>query len=122
MVLRRISERVVQVDFGSVYVGTMEFKARGPRGSRIVLRYGQELTPEGRVRFDLRANCRYEEEWILSGGNDTLQHFDYLSFRYAEMNRSLRSGSRQPARRTMPSCAVFGISALTLSDTARRKL
>ena len=85
MALRRISERVYQVDFGSVYVGTMELEARGPRGSRIVLRYGQELTPEGRVRFALRANCRYEEEWILSGGNDTLRHFDYLSFRYAEI-------------------------------------
>ncbi len=83
--LRRLEEGIYQVDFGSVYVGTMELKARGPAGSLILLRYGQELTDEGRVRYELRANCRYEEEWILSGGEDRLKNYDYKSFRYAEI-------------------------------------
>ncbi|MBO4229714.1 MAG: hypothetical protein J5938_05140, partial [Clostridia bacterium] len=43
------------------------------------------LTGEGRVRFEMRSYCRYEEEWILSGGQDRLDEFDYKSFRYAEI-------------------------------------
>jgi hypothetical protein len=72
-------------DFGSNYVGSVLLKARGARGQRIGLRYGQELNEDGSVRFELRANCRYEEGWLLSGGQDTLNQYDYKSFRYVEL-------------------------------------
>jgi hypothetical protein len=73
------------LDFGAHYVGTLCAAAAGKNGDRIVLRFGQELDAEGRVRFVLRSNCRYEEEWVLSGGEDRLDEFDYKSFRYAEL-------------------------------------
>ena len=72
-------------DFGGHYVGNLTAAACGKNGDRIVLRFGQELDGEGRVRFVLRSGCRYEEEWILSGGEDCLDAFDYKSFRYAEV-------------------------------------
>lgn len=72
-------------DFGAVYVGYTLLKARGNRGDRIVLRAGQELNGDGSVRFELRANCRYEEAWLLSGGEDTLNQYDYKAFRYVEL-------------------------------------
>ena len=72
-------------DFGAHYVGNLTAIARGERGDRIVLRFGQEPDGEGRVRFVLRSGCRYEEEWILSGGEDRPDPFDYKSFRYAEV-------------------------------------
>lgn len=73
------------LDFGRQYVGYLTAKAQGERGGRVVIRCGQELNPDGSVRFDMRCNCRYEEEWILSGGQDTLRQYDYKSFRYAEL-------------------------------------
>ena len=72
-------------DFGAHYVGNLTAAAKGERGDRIVLRFGQEPDGEGRVRFVLRSGCRYEEEWILSGGEDRPDPFDYKSFRYAEL-------------------------------------
>lgn len=75
----------VLYDFGAMYVGYFRLSARGGEGQKLVLRFGQELTGDGRVRFDMRCNCRYEEEWILSGGDDVLREFDYKSFRYVEV-------------------------------------
>ena len=72
-------------DFGSVYVGYLNVKVTGKAGDKIVIRLGQELTPEGKVRHELRANCVYEEEWILRDGENALDQFDYKAFRYASL-------------------------------------
>lgn len=73
------------IDFGREYAGQLYAIAKGNSGEEIVLRYGEELTDENKVRYNLRCNCKYEERWILSGGADELNQFDYKAFRYAEM-------------------------------------
>lgn len=73
------------LDFGSNYVGYLVAKARGHEGDVAMVRCAQELNQDGSIRFALRANCHYEEEWILSGREDTLKWFDYKAFRYAEI-------------------------------------
>ena len=72
-------------DFGSNYVGYLVLRAKGKGGDEVTVRCGQELNEDGTVRFQLRANCTYEEKWILSGGDDLLDWFDYKTFRYAEV-------------------------------------
>lgn len=74
-----------RVDFGRMYVGYFSAVAKGKAGDVITLRFGQETEEDGSVRFMLRASCKYEEEWVLSGGTDTLSEYDYKSFRYAEI-------------------------------------
>lgn len=76
-------ENVYFIDFGREYVGQLYAKAKGNRGDEIVLRYGEELSGENEVRYNLRCNCKYEEKWILSGGDDETDQFDYKAFRYA---------------------------------------
>ena len=78
-------ENVWFVDFGQEMVGYLTAKANGKQGDKILLRYGEELNADGSVRFDMRCNCRYEEEWILSGREDCLEQFDYKAFRYCEI-------------------------------------
>ncbi len=73
------------IDFGSCYVGYLKITAKGKKGDIITVRCAQELNDDGSVRYKLRAGCDYEEQWILSGGGDTLDWFDYKSFRYAEL-------------------------------------
>ncbi len=72
------------VDFGKVYVGYVFAVAEGNCGDIIGIQCGQELTEESEVRFEIRANCRYEEEWILSGAADELKQYDYKAFRYVQ--------------------------------------
>ena len=76
---------VLFVDFGQEMVGYLRAKAKGKQGDKILLRFGEELNPDDSVRFDMRCNCRYEEEWILSGKEDVLDQFDYKAFRYCEI-------------------------------------
>ncbi|MBR6708992.1 MAG: family 78 glycoside hydrolase catalytic domain, partial [Clostridia bacterium] len=81
---RREGNRILY-DFGSTYVGYLCATARGNAGDTVTVRCAQELSEDGRLRYRLRANCLYEEEWILAGGESALDWFDYKSFRYAEL-------------------------------------
>ena len=76
---------ILFIDFGQEMVGSITANAKGEKGDKLILRFGEELNSDGSVRFDMRCNCRYEEEWILSGKEDCLQQFDYKAFRYCEI-------------------------------------
>ncbi len=71
-------------DFKKNYVGWLNLCAKGEKGEIITLHYGQE-TENGRVKYKMRANCKYEDEIILSGNNDKFTSFDYKAFRYVEI-------------------------------------
>ena len=73
------------VDFGANYVGYLFARVKGERGGVVTIRQGQEILADGHVRHELRANCVYEETWILGEGESSLDEFDYKSFRYAEL-------------------------------------
>ncbi|MDD6308984.1 MAG: family 78 glycoside hydrolase catalytic domain [Clostridia bacterium] len=73
-----------RIDFGRMYIGYLTAEAQGRAGEKVIIRCGQELNEDGSVRYQLRASTTYEEEWILSGREDTLSQYDYKSFRYAE--------------------------------------
>ena len=78
-------ENTLWIDFGQEMVGYLCADAKGTKGDTVILRYGEELNADGTVRYDMRCNCVYEEKWILSGEQDTLNQFDYKAFRYAEI-------------------------------------
>ncbi len=79
------TENGLQIDFGRESVGYMHLTAHGNKNDTLILRFGEELNDDGSVRYKLRANCKYEEKWILSGGHDILCPYDYKAFRYAEI-------------------------------------
>ena len=78
-------EGSIFLDFGANYVGYLSVIATGKSGDVITVRAAQELNVDGSLLFSLRANCTYEETWILSGGEDVLDQFDYKAFRYVEL-------------------------------------
>ena len=73
------------LDFGANYVGYLNVAVNGKYGDKITIRCAQELNDDGSLRYKLRANCIYEEEWILSEGESRLDWFDYKAFRYVEL-------------------------------------
>ena len=75
----------VLLDFGRERVGTLHAAAFGRAGDRLTLRFGEELDAAGRVRFEMRCSCRYEETWTLGPGESVLHPFDYKAFRYVEV-------------------------------------
>ncbi|MBQ7387198.1 MAG: family 78 glycoside hydrolase catalytic domain [Clostridia bacterium] len=92
LVFEQISPKIMKktegtlfLDFGSNYVGYLYIRASGRSGDAVTVRCAQELNDDGSIRYALRANCKYEETWILADGESTLDQFDYKSFRYAEL-------------------------------------
>lgn len=73
-------------DLGREVVGYPKITATGNAGDIVTIKLGEELNPDGTVRFDMRCNCRYEEEWILADGISTLSQYDYKAFRYMELD------------------------------------
>lgn len=69
----------IMYDFGSNYVGYLCVRAKGKTGDTVTVRCAQELNDDGTLRYNLRANCTYEEEWILSDGESSLDWFDYCT-------------------------------------------
>ena len=78
--------KVINVDFGSIYVGYLGLTLKGKKGDRVGIRCAQELNPDGSVRWVLRCNCKYVEDMILADGISKLCQFDYKSFRYVELD------------------------------------
>lgn len=80
-----VGENGYLIDFGSELTGLFRLRASGEAGRIVEIRCGEELNEEGRVRYDMRCNCLYQEYWTLSGrDDDEPEWFDYKAFRYAE--------------------------------------
>lgn len=72
-------------DFGGEVTGSPIFTVEGRAADEIELRFGEELLDDGRVRYELRANCVYKDVLTLSGKRDTAEYFDYKGYRYLEI-------------------------------------
>ncbi len=73
------------IDIGFEIAGGLKIKAVGSSGDTVIIRCGEELNNDGSVRYKLRANCTYEEKWILADGECTYENYLYKGFRYAEI-------------------------------------
>ncbi|MCD7797653.1 MAG: family 78 glycoside hydrolase catalytic domain, partial [Clostridiales bacterium] len=72
-------------DFETEIVGMLKVTAKGKRGNKIKIRFGEELNDDLSVRYSLRANCVYEEIWTLDNGVCTFENFEYKGFRFVEI-------------------------------------
>lgn len=72
-------------DFGTEIAGHTRVKIKGSEGTKIEVRHGEELSAPDTVRYDMRANCRYQEFPVLSGKDDVIEFYDYKAFRYIEI-------------------------------------
>ena len=54
-------------------------------GEEFIIRCGEELDNDGRVRYDMRCLCRYEETIICRDGENHVEQYDYKGFRYVEI-------------------------------------
>lgn len=73
-------------DFGTEKTACIKIIAEGKSGDEIRILCGEERDDsEYKVRFKMRCNCNYDDKWILAGGEDTLEQFDYKAFRYCTL-------------------------------------
>jgi lipoprotein-anchoring transpeptidase ErfK/SrfK len=71
-------------DFGSEVVGHTVIQIQGEAGHPLIVRHGEQLDENARVRFKT-PNLIFDERPVLSGGQDTIAFYDYRAFRYIEI-------------------------------------
>jgi alpha-L-rhamnosidase len=74
------------VDFGRSLIGGFRLdRVVGGSGQEVEIRLGQELMEPETVRYAKRTGNLYQEVWTLREGLQTLNHWGYRSYRYAEI-------------------------------------
>ncbi|NQX58100.1 family 78 glycoside hydrolase catalytic domain [Paenibacillus qinlingensis] len=74
------------IDFGGELTGQFAMNAHGIAGDQVHIFSGEELLPgDNAVRYDMRCNCLYHDQWTLSGDLDVFETYDYKAFRYVEV-------------------------------------
>lgn len=83
--VRRTAPGTWLVDLGREIVGGLRLSVRGKAGQAVEVRLGEELNDDGTVRHALRAQVTYREIWTLRDGRQTIEHWGYRGFRYAQL-------------------------------------
>jgi alpha-L-rhamnosidase len=74
-----------RIDFGKEVVGGLRLSVDGRDGQALDIRLGEELNPDGSVRYELRCGQTYREAWTLRNGPQVLEHWGYRAFRWLEV-------------------------------------
>lgn len=77
------------VDLGREIVGGLSLEVTGSAGDTVEVRLGEELNSDGTVRYQLRATNTYREVWTLRDGKQSVEHWGYRGFRWAELRTAL---------------------------------
>ena len=72
-------------DFGREVVGTLQVDFTGASDSQVEVRLGEEITAPDSVHYKIRANCNYQDFWMLKDGQQELEFYDYRAFRFGEL-------------------------------------
>ncbi len=76
-------------DMGQNFAGIVRLKVKGARGTKVQLRYGEMLHPDGRLMTENLRRARVTDEYILRGGDaeETWSpRFTYHGFQYVEVS------------------------------------
>ncbi|TDD87808.1 hydrolase [Actinomadura darangshiensis] len=83
--VRKVSSGTWLVDLGREIAGGLRLSVRGRAGQTVEVRLGEELNDDGTVKYALRAGVTYKETWTLRDGRQTIEHWGYRGFRYAQL-------------------------------------
>ena len=84
-IIKKTDDNTYFIDVGFEIAGMLKIKAIGDRNDTVIIRCGEELNDDGTVRYKLRANCNYDEKWILADGECTYENYLYKGFRYVQI-------------------------------------
>lgn len=76
------------IDFGRAVVGGIQLTVQGTDGHKLEVRLGEELAGAQTVKHNLRTGNHYQDVWTLKSGLQTLEHWGFRVFRYAEIINS----------------------------------
>ena len=86
--IRETAPGVFTVDFGQNRAGFVRLRAKGPKGTRIVLRTSELVGPDGKIDPWTNRRAKSTDEFVLAGtgaAEEYVPRFTYHGFRYVEI-------------------------------------
>jgi len=86
--LTELRPGVYLFDLGQNFAGVIRLKVKGPAGTRLQIRYGEMLHPDGRLMTENLRKARATDTYILRGdpaGETWTPRFTYHGFRFVEL-------------------------------------
>jgi alpha-L-rhamnosidase len=74
-------------DLGQNFTGVARLKVKGPRGTRVVLRFAERLNPDGTIYTANLRGARCTDTYVLKGGGEEVYQprFTFRGFQYVEV-------------------------------------
>lgn len=99
-------------DLGQNFAGLIRLRVQGPAGTKLQLRYGEMLHPDGRLMTENLRKARATDAYVLRGdaGGETWQpRFTYHGFQFVEVTGL----PRRPGRETVTGLVLHNDTPLT---------
>ena len=87
--IKESSPGVHLFDFGQNFAGVIRLRVKGPAGTRLQMRYGEMLHPDGRLMTENLRRARATDFYTLRGdpaGESWTARFTYHGFQYLELS------------------------------------
>lgn len=82
----KINNNTYFYDFLREYICNIKIRAAADKsGKKIIIRCAEETDESGKLKYDMRCGCKYEEYCILNEGENLIEQFDYKALRYLEI-------------------------------------
>ena len=101
-------------DFGTNFAGVVRLKVKGPAGTKVQLRYGEMLHPDGRLMTENLRKARATDFYTLKGapeGEQWSPRFTYHGFQYCEVTGL----SEKPTEETLRGLVLQSATPMTSS-------
>lgn len=81
----RLDGNMYRIDLGAEIVGCLRFTVNSPAVCTVTVRYGEQLNPDGTVKYRMNTGNVYTETWRLRAGEQTVETVDMMTFRYVQI-------------------------------------
>ena len=126
--VKRITEPAPGVylfDFGTNFAGVVRLKVKGAAGTKIQLRYGEMLHPDGRLMTENLRKARATDFYTLKGapeGEEWSPRFTYHGFQYCEVSGLPEKATTETLRGLVLQSATPMTSSFECSDQVVNQL
>ncbi len=81
----KLCDHTYVIDLGAEIVGGIRFEIDVPHPCAVNVRFGEQLNPDGSVKYRMNTGNVYTETWNLRAGKQTVETVDMMTYRYVQM-------------------------------------
>lgn len=114
--VKQIRPGVFIYDLGQNITGWVRLRVKAPAGTRVQLRHGERLNPDGTLYTDNLRRAKATDIYVCKGGGTEVwePHFTFHGFQYVELTIQVGRVTPRAPRRDVGRCGAHGVTRPTI--------